>query len=338
MAEDLKSLVSRVEELGETALGEVGGCATLEELEVVRQRYLGKKGELSQIARQIKDVPTEDRAEFGESTNRVKTALGEAIAQKRENFEEKERATVLETESIDVTLPGRPATVGHVHPVTSVLNEIEDIFVGMGFKVVTGPDMEDEFHNFEALNIPRDHPARDMHDTFYLEGGGVLRTHTSPVQIRAMRSSEPPLAIIAPGKVYRCDSDTTHSPMFHQVEGFLIDKDIKFSDLKGVLVTFLHRMLGEDVKYRFRPSYFPFTEPSAEVDILWEAPGRDPEWMEVLGSGMIHPKVLEAGGYNPEQVTGFAFGVGVERFAMLKYGIPNIRLFYENDVRFLRQF
>lgn len=338
MAEDLNSLVSQVEALGETALGEVGGCVTLEELEVVRHRYLGKKGELSLLARHIKDVPDKDRAKFGESTNRVKTSLSEAIALKREGFEEKKRATDLETESIDVTLPGRPATMGHIHPVTSVLNEIEDIFVSMGFRVVTGPDMEDEFHNFEALNIPVDHPARDMHDTFYLEGGGVLRTHTSPVQIRAMRDSEPPLAVIAPGKVYRCDSDTTHSPMFQQVEGFLIDTDIKFSDLKGVLVTFLHRMLGKDIKYRFRPSYFPFTEPSAEVDVLWEMPGRDPEWMEVLGSGMIHPKVLEAGGYRPDRVSGFAFGLGVERFAMLKYGIPNIRLFYENDVRFLRQF
>lgn len=338
MSEDIQQLVSRIEKLGEAALAEVEGCTDAEALEQLRIRYLGKKGEFSQFGRQVKDVAAEDRPKVGDATNRAKQAVTEALDRRREVCEREGIAQRLAAERIDVTLPGRPRVQGHVHPINLVLEEIENIFTSMGFEVASGPDIEDEFHNFEALNIPADHPARDMHDTFYMEGGGVLRTHTSPVQIRTMRKRQPPLAVIVPGKVYRCDADMTHSPMFHQVEGFLVDKQVRFSDLKGVLVAFLRRLLGPDVQYRFRPSYFPFTEPSAEVDVLWRTEGRAPQWIEVLGSGMIHPKVFEAGGYDPAKWTGFAFGLGAERFALLKYGIPSIRLFLENDLRFLRQF
>lgn len=307
-------------------------------LEELRIRYLGKKGDLSTIMRQLKDVSPEQRKDVGQVANRVKTDVDWALAARMKSLEASEQSSRIESERVDITLPGRPTPLGRIHPITRIMNEIVDIFTSMGFEVASGPDMEDEFHNFEAVNVPADHPARDMQDTFYLVGGGLLRTHTSPVQIRTMKKQQPPLAIIAPGKVYRCDADQTHSPMFHQVEGLLVDSHVRFSDLKGVLGEFVRRIMGREVEYRFRPSYFPFTEPSAEMDILWKIPGRDPQWLEVLGSGMVHPKVLEAGGYDSNKVTGFAFGLGVERFAMLKYGIPNINHFYENDLRFLRQF
>lgn len=338
MSIDIKDLVSHIEELGAAALAEVESCDDLEGLEQLRLRYLGKKGEFSKFGRQVKDVPPEDRPQVGQATNRVKQTFTEALERRRAACERSAGAQRLEAEKLDVTLPGRPQVRGHYHPVSQILREIEDIFISMGFEVALGPDIEDEFHNFEALNIPEDHPARDMHDTFYMEGGGVLRTHTSPVQIRTMRKHKPPLAIIAPGKVYRCDADVTHSPMFHQIEGLLVDEHIRFSDLKGVLGSFLKRLLGPEIQYRFRPSFFPFTEPSAEVDILWQMEGRPPQWLEVLGSGMVHPKVLEAGGYDPAKVSGFAFGLGADRFALLKYGIPSLRLLFENDLRFLRQF
>ncbi len=338
MSSDIKVLVSHIEELGAAALAEVEQCDALEALEHLRVRYLGKKGEFSQFGRHVKDVAPEDRPQVGQATNRVKQAFTDALETRRAECERKAGSEKIAVEKLDITLPGRPLIQGRLHPVSRILREIEDIFISMGFEIALGPDIEDEFHNFEALNIPEDHPARDMHDTFYMQGGGVLRTHTSPVQIRTMRKRKPPLAVIAPGKVYRCDADVTHSPMFHQVEGLLVDENIRFSDLKGVLVKFLRRLLGPDVQYRFRPSYFPFTEPSAEVDILWKIEGREPQWMEVLGSGMVHPKVLESGGYDPAKLTGFAFGLGADRFAMLKYGIPSLRLLFENDLRFLRQF
>lgn len=338
MNESAKGLIQNIETLGAAALAEIQACADLPGLEELRIRHIGKKSELNTLLRGLKDVSPEERPEVGQVANRVKNDVEWAVAARAKDLESTGQALRLTQETLDVTLPGRPLPKGRLHPLTLVLQEIEDIFISMGFEVASGPDIEDEFHNFEALNMPADHPARDMQDTFYLQGGGVLRTHTSPVQIRAMRSRKPPLAMIAPGKVYRCDADQTHSPMFHQVEGFLIDSNVRFSDLKGVLGQFLRRMMGPDSKVRFRPSYFPFTEPSAEVDILWHAPGREPTWLEVLGAGMIHPRVLEAGGYDPEKVSGFAFGMGAERFAMLKYGLSNINHFYENDLRFLGQF
>lgn len=338
MTTDEKSLSSEIEELGVAALAEVERSKDLAALEELRLSYLGKKGKFSQLGRKVKDLPVAERPEFGSVTNRVKGEFTAALDERKTQFEGEGLKRRLVEESIDVTLPGRPAYRGHLHPISIVLAEIEDIFISMGFEISTGPDIEDEYHNFEALNIHEDHPARDMHDTFYLEGGGVMRTHTSPVQIRTMRARKPPLAIICPGKVYRCDADSTHSPMFQQVEGLLVDSEIRFSDLKGVLATFLRQMMGDDVEYRLRPSYFPFTEPSAEIDILWKVEGREPAWMEVLGCGMVHPRVLEAGGYDSTKLSGFAFGLGVERFAMLKYSLPSIRAFYENDLRFLGQF
>jgi phenylalanyl-tRNA synthetase alpha chain len=279
-----------------------------------------------------------ERPLAGKVANEVKQALQDALQARRETLERVERDRRLREETLDVTLPGRPFPGGRLHPLTQGCREIVAIFREMGFEVASGPDLEDEFHNFEALNIPPNHPARDMQDTFYLTGGGVLRTHTSPVQIRAMQRRKPPLAVIAPGRVYRCDADLTHSPMFNQIEGFMVDAKVRMSDLKGTLERLIHRFFGEDRPYRLRPSFFPFTEPSAEVDILWKGrDGRD-QWLEVLGAGMIHPVVLENVGYDPAKVSGFAFGLGVERFVMLKHGIQNIRLFTENDLRFLRQF
>ena len=339
MAVETKSLVDKIESLGAAASAEIERCTDASSLERLRIRYLGKKSALSALRGQVKEVATEERPKVGQAGNRVKTSIDEAISARKRSFESAERARRLEAEALDVTLPGRPMPAGHLHPVTLMFDEIEAIFGSMGFDVALGPDLEEEFYNFDALNMPADHPARDMHDTFYLRGGGLLRTHTSPVQIRSMRAHPPPLAIIAPGKVYRCDSaDATHSPVFHQVEGFLIDRGVRFSDLKGILNEFLRRVLAPDVQTRFRPSYFPFTEPSAEVDILWKTDSGEPEWLEVLGSGMIHRNVLKAGGYDPDEVSGFAFGLGVDRFAMLKYGVPDLRLFFDNDLRFLRQF
>jgi phenylalanyl-tRNA synthetase alpha chain len=310
-------------------------AAALEELRIA---FLGKKSELSSLMRTMGNLTPEQRPLAGKVANEVKDALAEALSRRRETFARAERARRLSQEKIDVTLPGRPAPQGHLHPITLATREIVAIFAELGFEAVAGPDLEDEYHNFEALNIPANHPARDMQDTFYLAGGGVLRTHTSPVQIRAMKTRKPPLAVIAPGRVYRCDADQTHSPMFTQIEGFMVDEEVRMSDLKGVLERLIQRYFGEGRPYRMRPSFFPFTEPSAEVDILWRKDDGSEAWLEVLGAGMIHPAVLENVGYDPHKVGGFAFGLGVERFAMLKYGISNIRHFYENDLRFLKQF
>jgi phenylalanyl-tRNA synthetase alpha chain len=334
----LQTLVGRIRTLGEQALGAIAAAADPVALESLRVRYLGKKSEFTGLMSQLGKLPAEQRPEVGKVSNEVKSELTEAVRRRREAFDAAERQRKLGGERIDVTLPGRPAPLGRLHPLTQGRREILEIFRELGFEVASGPDLEDEFHNFEALNIPANHPARDMQDTFYLTGGGVLRTHTSPVQIRAMRNRKPPLAVVAPGRVYRCDADTTHSPMFNQIEGFLVDERVRMSDLKGVLRQLIRRYFGEDRPMRLRPSFFPFTEPSAEVDVLWRnAAGRE-EWLEVLGAGMIHPVVLKNVGYDPAKVTGFAFGLGVERFVMLKHGITNIRLFYENDLRFLSQF
>ena len=333
----LDSLLARMRELGEAAVRQLETAADAQALEGHRVAFLGKKSELNNLMRQMGGLSAEERPVAGKVANEVKDAVTAAFNARREAFARAERDRRLREETLDVTLPGRPFPEGHLHPLTLATREISEIFVEMGFEIVAGPDLEDDFHNFEALNIAANHPARDMHDTFYLQGGGLLRTHTSPVQIRAMQTRKPPLAVIAPGRVYRCDADQTHSPMFTQIEGFMVDENIRMSDLKGVLERLIQRYFGENRPYRMRPSFFPFTEPSAEIDILWQRDGKD-AWLEVLGSGMIHPAVLENVGYDPRKYSGFAFGLGVERFVMLKYGISNIRLFYENDLRFLRQF
>ena len=334
----LDELLGRARELGEKALGEIAGAGSPSALEAARVAWLGKKSELSGLLRQMGSLPAEERPRVGQVVNEVKESIARLVDERREALEGAERTRRLSEETIDITLPGRARPRGHLHPITQAEREIVMILREIGFERVGGPDLEDEFHNFEALNIPADHPARDMQDTFYLTGGGLLRTHTSPVQIRAMQGRKPPLAIVAPGRVYRCDADQTHSPMFTQIEGFMVDTNIRMSDLKGVLERLIERFFGAGRPFRMRPSFFPFTEPSTEIDILWEREVGSQSWLEVLGAGMIHPAVLEAVGYDPKQWSGFAFGLGVERFAMLRYGINNIRLFYENDLRFLRQF
>ncbi len=290
-------------------------------------------------------IPKEDRPEFGRILNEVKKHIEELLSRRENIFKASELKKSLQTHRIDVTVPGFFIPFGHLHPVTHVLDEIIDIFVSLGFNVEEGPEIELDFYNFEALNMPKDHPARDMQDTFYISDDIVLRTHTSPVQVRVMERNIPPLRVIAPGKVYRCDADISHIPMFHQLEGFMVDKHIRMSDLKGVLELFVHRVFGADTSLRFRPSFFPFTEPSAEIDIscvICKGSGcnvcKGTGWIEILGAGMINPRVYELSGYNPDLYTGFAFGLGIERVAMLKYGIDDIRLFPENDKRFLEQF
>ena len=343
---------SDLERIRQAALAELERSTDEAAVEELRVRYLGKKGELTAVLRGMRDVPEAERPAMGALVNAVKAEVEAAIDAIRRRLEESRLAKSLAEERIDVTLPGIRFPRGHLHPLTQVLGEIVAIFVAMGFTAEDGPEIEDDYHNFEALNIPQDHPARDMHDTFFVAGDRVLRTHTSPVQIRVMESRKPPLRVVAPGAVFRQDDDVTHSPTFHQVEGFLVDESITFGDLKGVLAEFLRRFFGADTKVRFRPSFFPFTEPSAEVDIgcvICAASGRQPDgspcrickgstWVEILGSGMIDPNVFRFVGYDPEAFSGFAFGLGVERVAMLKYGISDIRFFYENDLRFLRQF
>ena len=314
-------------------LEEAAACNDLAGLDAVRVRYLGKKGLLTGLLKSLGRLPPEQRPAAGQEINEAKQALQAALAARKEFLESQREVAAIEAERVDVTLPGRGETVGGLHPVTRTLRRMETIFRQAGFDAHTGPEVEDEFHNFEALNIPEHHPARAMHDTFYFGDGRLLRTHTSPVQIRSMRRDGAPIRLIAPGRVYRCDSDQTHSPMFHQVEGLVVDRGVSFAHLKAVLHDFLERFFERRVQVRFRPSYFPFTEPSAEVDVEW-----GDGWLEVLGCGMVHPRVLEFGGIDPEQFTGYAFGMGVERLAMLRYGVNDLRLFFENDLRFLRQF
>ena len=332
-----------VKELETTALQEIHGTKSPEDLELLRVKYLGRKGALTGILRGLGKLDPEVRRSVGQEANRAKVALEEVLEQALCALKEEARRAA--SSAVDVTLPGRRALRGRIHPLNQIMAEVCDIFLHLGFEAVEGPEVELDWYNFEALNLPPDHPARDMQDTFYFNDKVLLRTHTSPMQIRTMEKRQPPVRIIAPGKVYRRDSDITHSPMFHQVEGLLVDKGITFADLKGVLTAFVHQMFGPEVGVRFRPSYFPFTEPSAEVDIecvICRGEGcrvcKTTGWLEVLGSGMVHPAGFDAVGYDPETYTGFAFGLGIERIAMLKYGIDDIRLFFDNDLRFLRQF
>jgi phenylalanyl-tRNA synthetase alpha chain len=312
----------------------VDAARSLGELDAVRVSFLGKKGEFTRQLKELGKLPADERPAAGQRINAAKEAL-EALIEARKSVLESERIDAeLAAERLDVTLPGRGSPPGGLHPVTRTLRRMIRILEQAGFEVHTGPEIEDEFHNFTALNIPDDHPARDMHDTFYLPGGKLLRTHTSPVQIRAMREHGAPIRLIAPGRVYRCDSDLTHTPMFTQVEGLLIDRDVSFANLKALLYEFVSSFFERSVELRFRPSYFPFTEPSAEVDVLSES-GR---WLEILGCGMVHPNVLGNVGIDAEQYRGYAFGMGVERLAMLRYGVDDLRLFFESDLRFLRQF
>ncbi len=315
-------------------------------LEPFRVRYLGRKGEFTLLMRKLGQAAPDDRPRLGKLANDTRKEVEGAFDAKKSELSGadngKRSGAAPQT---DLTLPGRAVPFGKLHPVTQIMEQVCGIFEGLGFAVAEGPDVETDFYNFEALNIPKHHPARDMHDTFYISGSVLLRTHTSPMQIRAMKEKPPPLRMIAPGKVYRCDSDITHTPMFHQVEGFLVDRKVSFSDLKGVLTVFIAKMFDKDTPIRFRPSFFPFTEPSAEVDIgcvICKGKGcrvcKQTGWLEILGAGMIDPEVFKMVGYDPEEYTGFAFGLGVERIAMLKYGINDIRLFYENDLRFLSQF
>jgi len=316
----------------------------LKDLEELRVRYLGRKGLFTGLLRQLGQVSAEDRPRLGKLANRIKEELDLKFSARKSEL----AGSVTDTSVMrdDLSLPGRFAPFGRLHPVTQIMDEVCSIFIDLGFTVAEGPDVELDYYNFEALNIPKHHPARDMHDTFYINDSILLRTHTSPMQIRAMEKERPPLRIIAPGKVYRCDSDITHTPMFHQVEGFLVDRKVSFADLKGVLAVFCQKMFDQaDIGLRFRPSFFPFTEPSAEVDIgcvICRGDGcrvcKQTGWLEILGAGMIDPEVLKMVDYDPEEFTGFAFGLGIERIAMLKYGIDDIRLFYENDLRFLNQF
>ncbi|MBC8208855.1 MAG: phenylalanine--tRNA ligase subunit alpha [Desulfobulbaceae bacterium] len=318
--------------------------STANELEEFRIHYLGRKGQFSGIMEQLKAVPKEDKPRLGQLANTVKKQIEKAFSVKKEQIAAG-ATTSAAIGSIDLTLPGRRPEQGRLHPVTQIMTEVCSIFESMGFSVAEGPDVEQDRYNFEALNIPAHHPARDMHDTFYVSDSILLRTHTSPMQARIMEQQEPPLRVIAPGKVYRCDSDITHTPMFHQVEGFLVDTNVSFADLKGVLSVFTQKIFDADLPLRFRPSFFPFTEPSAEVDIacvICNGKGcrvcKKTGWLEILGAGMIDPEVFKQVGYDPEKYSGFAFGLGIERIAMLKYGIDDIRLYYENDLRFLSQF
>nr|WP_305000428.1 phenylalanine--tRNA ligase subunit alpha [Thiohalobacter thiocyanaticus] len=334
-----------MDKLTRQALDAVAAAADLRALDDVRVQYLGKKGLLTAQLKQLGQLPPDERKQAGQVINQAKEAVQQAIEARKSDLQQAELDRRLAGETLDVTLPGRGQVAGGLHPVTRTLERIEALFAGLGFEVALGPEIEDDYHNFEALNIPAHHPARAMHDTFYFEDGRVLRTHTSPVQIRVMENRTPPLRVIAPGRVYRCDSDLTHTPMFHQVEGLMVDTDVSFVDLKGILDDFLKHFFERDLGVRFRPSYFPFTEPSAEVDmecVMCDGKGcrvcSHTGWLEVLGCGMVHPKVFEHVGIDNEQYTGFAFGMGVERLAMLRYGVNDLRLFFENDLRFLRQF
>lgn len=338
-------MISELQQLEKDALAELAGAATEEQILAVKTKYLGRKGLLTGVLRNIALVPDAEKPIFGKRCNEVKEVLNGKIDSALCLQSTRKKEDILLKEKIDVTLPGRGVFCGRIHPIIQVRREICSIFASFGFSVVEGPEVELDYYNFEALNIPQDHPARDRQDTFYIEENVVLRTHTSPVQIRTMEKMKPPVRILSPGRVYRPDSDISHTPMFHQVEGLLVDRGVTLGDLKGILTAFLRKVFGEKTILRFRPSFFPFTEPSAEVDIrcvMCSGRGcrvcKQSGWLEILGSGMVDPAVFRNVGYDPEIYTGFAFGLGVERIAMLKYGISDIRLFFENDIRFVRQF
>lgn len=331
--------------LTQQALAAISAAETLEQLDAVRVGYLGKKGELTGLLKSLGKLDADQRPAAGALINKGKAQLQQALGDRGVDLQQAELNQALERDRIDVTLPGRRATTGGLHPVTQVLNRISDIFQGAGYEVVTGPEIEDDYHNFEALNIPSHHPARAMHDTFYFGDGSLLRTHTSPVQVRVMERQAPPIRIICPGRVYRRDSDLTHTPMFHQVEGLVVDRGVSFADLKGTVIEFLQRFFEQDLAVRFRPSYFPFTEPSAEVDVQCvHCTGAgcrvcsQTGWLEVMGCGLVHPNVLEMSNVDPEVYSGYAFGFGADRLAMLLYAIDDLRLLFDNDTRFLAQF
>ncbi|MCJ8298276.1 MAG: phenylalanine--tRNA ligase subunit alpha [Pseudomonadales bacterium] len=326
--------MEQIKDLLAQACSAVDAATSVSELEQVRVEYLGKKGPLTALLKGLGKLSAEERPAAGARINEAKQVVAEKINQQRRDLETTALAIKLASEKIDISQPGRGQHLGSLHPVTKTLERIEQFFGGIGYSVAEGPEIEDEYHNFEALNIPSHHPARAMHDTFYFDANRLLRTHTSGVQVRTMETTEPPIRIICPGRVYRCDYAQTHTPMFHQVEGLLVDRGVSFADLKGTLEQFLREFFEDDVKVRFRPSYFPFTEPSIEVDI----DRGDGKWLEVLGCGMVHPKVFEYSNIDTEIYTGFAFGMGVERLAMLRYGVDDLRLFFENDLRFLDQF
>jgi len=329
----------------QTALKEINGAGNEETLQELRITYLGKKGALTAVMKGLGSLSATERPVVGQMANVVKDQLESRLEEKLAQVRDANKRDKLQRERLDVTLPGRRLPHGTKHPITLVIEEISEIFAGLGFQVAEGPEVELDFYNFEALNFPKDHPARDMQDTFFVDDSILLRTHTSPVQVRTMLKHAPPVRIISPGTVYRCDSDATHSPMFHQIEGFMVDTGVTFGDLKGILTTFLTQYFGKGIGVRLRPSFFPFTEPSAEVDIacvMCKGKGcrvcKQSGWLEILGAGMIDPEVYRHVGYDPETISGFAFGMGIERVAMLKYGIGDLRLFFDNDVRFLQQF
>ncbi len=330
--------MSDIQSLTAQALADVAAAQSPDALEQLRVSLLGKSGSITAQLKQLGALPADERKAAGEAINRARDALTSALGERKAVLEEAALDARLAAEAIDITLPGRRPGRGGLHPVTRTLERITEIFGRLGYELSEGPEIEDDWHNFEALNFPPHHPARAMHDTFYFGDGRLLRTHTSGVQVRYMGEHAPPLRMIAAGKVYRSDSDQTHSPMFHQVEGLLVDEHSTFADLKGTLSEFVRAFFERDFEMRFRPSYFPFVEPGAEVDIAWQQPDGSTRWLEVLGCGMVHPNVLRSVGIDPERYTGFAFGLGVERFAMLRYGVNDLRAFFENDVRFLRQF
>jgi phenylalanyl-tRNA synthetase alpha chain len=331
--------------LVESALSAIADSSDEKSLDQLRVDFLGKKGSLTELLKGLGKLAPEERPAAGEKINLAKNQIQQALDMRRDVLVQDALSKQLNRETVDVTLPGRRHEQGGLHPVSRTIDRIQTIFKAAGYSVAVGPEIEDDYHNFGALNIPDHHPARAMHDTFYIDPGTVLRTHTSPVQVRVMEGSEPPYRMICPGRVYRCDSDITHTPMFHQVEGLLIDKNVSFADLRGTIEEFLQAFFEKELAVRFRPSYFPFTEPSAEVDmacVMCEGKGcrvcSHTGWLEVMGCGMVHPRVLELSGVDPQRFTGFAFGMGVERLAMLRYGVNDLRLFFENDLRFLRQF
>jgi len=331
-----------LERLRIEALDSVARADSSKRVEELRVQYLGRNGAITGVLRSVSQAPPEERPLLGKAANQLKNELAHAIETRAAEFQVQDRAQTSRRDRPDISLPGRRPPIGHLHVITQVADEIVDIFNELGFQVATGPEVETEYYNFDSLNTPPDHPARDLHDTFFVKPGVVLRTHTSPVQMRVMERTQPPVAVVVPGKVYRVDADATHSPMFFQIEGLLVDEGVSFADLKGTLMHFVHRLFGKDVKMRFRPHFFPFTEPSAELDILWssEAPDGSTQsrWMEILGCGMVHPEVFGHAGYDYEKFTGFAFGLGADRIAMVRHRISSISYLYENDLRFLEQF
>ncbi|HEX5975392.1 MAG TPA: phenylalanine--tRNA ligase subunit alpha [Rubrobacteraceae bacterium] len=341
------AVVQRIEELKSEALSAVAAAGSTATLEDVRVRFLGRSAEFTEIKKSIGSLPPEDRKEVGRAANLASREIEEALRARTNELAAGEREARLRTEAVDVTLPGVPFPKGHLHPSMRVIDDVVDFFVGLGYRVAEGPEVETDYYNFTALNIPPEHPARSEHDTFFLDEGLVLRTHTSPVQIRTMLAQEPPVYVVCPGRTYRRDSDPTHTPMFHQIEGLAVDRGLTLGHLNGTLAAMARHVFGEELKVRLRPGYFQFTEPSVEMDLsCFVCGGSDPNcklckgagWLEMLGAGMVDPAVLEEVGYDPEEYTGFAFGMGPDRMAMVKYGIPDLRLFFEGDLRFLRQF